>query len=92
MNNQITMISKLIALSDHLQLPPDSFSRLSPSFEDRCRIIYQSADGNDRTFLVLEEHEVQERDLVDFKHELSKGFRIIELIDIREDKQGGYEQ
>jgi hypothetical protein len=72
------MISKLIALSDHLKLPPDSFDRLSPDFEDRCSITYQSADGNYRTFLVLDSDEVISRDLVEFSHELSKGFRIIE--------------
>lgn len=78
MNSQITMVCKLIALSDHLKLPPDSFNRLSPDFEDRCSITYQSADGNYRTFLVLDTDEVIDRDLVTFSHELSKGFRIIE--------------
>ena len=78
MNNQLTMVSKLIALSDHLKLPPDSFDRLCPSFEDRCSITYQAADGNYRTFLVLEEQEVLDKDLVEFSHTLSKGFRIIE--------------
>jgi len=79
MNTQLNMISKLIALSDHLKLPPDSFDRLSPSFEDRCSITYQAADGNYRTFLVLDSDEVLDRDLVKFSHELSKGFRIIEI-------------
>lgn len=78
MNHQLTMVSKLIALSDHLKLPPSSFDRLSPDFEDRCSITYQSADGNSRTFLVMDTDEVISRDLVEFSHELSKGFRIIE--------------